>query len=55
MPFADRAKTEDEATAAFRRTGLIGMGDDARIEQRRRFEGIFVQEIGADQLTLLPW
>ena len=52
MPFADRAKTEDEAAAAFRRAGLIGMRDDARIEQRRRFEGIFVQKIGADQLAL---
>ena len=53
MPFADRAQAEDEATSAFRRAGLIGMGDDARIEQRRRFEGIFVQEIGADQLALV--
>ena len=36
------------------RAGLIGMRDDARIEQRRCFEGILVQEIGADQLTLRP-
>ena len=52
MPFPDGAKAEDEATPAFRRAGLIGMRDDARIEQRRRFEGIFVQKIGADQLAL---
>ena len=52
MPLADRAQAEDEAPAAFRRAGLIGMGDDARVEQRRRFEGIFVQEIGADELAL---
>ena len=52
MPFPDRAKTEDEATSAFRRAGLIRMGDDARIEQCRRFEGILMQEIGSDQLTL---
>ena len=52
MPFPDRAKTQDEATPAFRRTGLIRMGDDARIEQRRRLEGIFMHEIGADQLAL---
>ena len=52
MPFADRAQAQDEAAPAFRRAGLIGMGDDARIEQRRGFEGIFVQKIGADQLAL---
>ncbi len=52
MPFPDRAKAEDEAAPAFRRAGLIGMGDDARIEQRRRFEGIFVEKIGPDQLAL---
>ena len=52
MPFADRTKTEDEATAAFRRSGLIRMGDNARVKQCRRFEGIFVQKIGSDQLTL---
>jgi len=28
------------------------MGDNARIEQCRRFEGIFVQKIGSDQLAL---
>ena len=55
MPFADGAKAQDEATAALRRARLIGMGDDARIEQRRRFEGILVQEIGSDQLALRPW
>ena len=52
MPFADGTKTEHEATSALRRTGLIRMGDDARIEQCRRFKGIFVQKIGSDQLTL---
>ena len=52
MPFADRGKTEDKAAAAFRRTGLIGMGDDAWIEQRRRFERVFVQKICSDQLPL---
>ena len=52
MPFPDRAKTQDEAPPAFRRTRLIRMGDNARIEQCRRFEGIFVQKIGSDQLTL---
>ena len=52
MPLPDRAKTEDEATSAFRRAGLIRMRDDARIEQCGCFEGIFVQEVGSDQLTL---
>ena len=32
--------------------GLIGMRDDARIEQRRRLKRIFVQKVGADQLAL---
>ena len=52
MAFADGTKAEDEAQAAFRRAGLIGMRDDARIEQRRRLERIFVQKIGADELPL---
>ena len=52
MPLPDRAKAEDETTSAFRRAGLVRMRDDARIEQCRRFEGIFVQKVGADQLTL---
>ena len=52
MSFPDGAKAEDEAEPAFRRAGLIGMRDDTRIEQCRRLEGIFVQEVGADQLAL---
>ena len=52
MPFADRAKAENEAQAAFRRARLIGMRHDAGIEQRRGFERIFVEKIGADQLAL---
>ena len=52
MPFSDGAETQDKAVPAFRRTRLVGMGDNARIEQCRRFEGIFVQKIGADQLPL---
>ena len=31
---------------------LVRMRHDAGIEQRRRFEGIFVQEVGADELAL---
>ena len=52
MPFSDGTETQDEAVPAFRRTRLVGMGNNARIEQCRRFEGIFVQKIGADQLPL---
>ena len=52
MPLADRAKAEDEPESAFRRAGLIGMGNDAGIEQCRGFKGIFMEEIGADQLAL---
>ena len=52
MPFADGAKTEDEAQAAFRCAGLVGMRHDAGIEQRRGFERVFVEKIGADQLAL---
>ena len=52
MPFPDGAKAQDEAEPAFRRAGLIGMGDDARIEQCRRFKGIFMHKISTNQLTL---
>ena len=52
MPLTNRAKTEDEPESAFRRAGLVWMGDDAGIEQRRGFKGIFVEKIGADQLAL---
>src|SRR5580692_7743048 len=52
MAFANSTKTEDETKTAFRRPGLIGMRHDARIEQRRRLERIFVEKIGADELAL---
>ena len=53
MSFADGAQTENEAQAALRRARLVGMRHDARVEQRRRFERIFVEKIGADQLPLV--
>ena len=52
MAFADGTKTEDEAQAALRRPGLIGMRHDTRIEQRRRLERLFVEKIGAHELPL---
>src|SRR5579864_3789436 len=52
MPFADGAKAQDEPTALVRRAGLIGMPDDARIEQGRRLERVLVQKIRTDQAAL---
>src|SRR5580658_3425949 len=52
MALADSSETQDESKCAAGYTTLIGMGDDTRIEQRRRFKGVFVQEVGADQLPL---
>src|SRR5215204_1611228 len=52
MPFADRAKAQDESTTMFRRAGLVGMPDDAWIEQGRCFERILVEKISADQPAL---
>ena len=52
MPFANGAKTQDKPATVFRRAGLVGMPDDARIEQGRGFERILVEKIGADQSTL---
>ena len=52
MPFADGAKAQDEPAAVFRCARLVGMPDDAWIEQGRGFERIFVEKIGPDQSTL---
>ena len=52
MPFANGAKAQDESAAMFRRAGLVGMPDDAWIEQGRRLERILVEKIGPDQAAL---
>ena len=52
MPLTDRAQAEDEPQSAFGRAGLIRVGNNAGIEQRRGFKGILVEKIGADQLAL---
>ena len=52
MAFAHGTEAENEAQCAFRRARLVGVRHDAGIEQRRGFEGIFVEKIGADQLAL---
>ena len=52
MPFADGAKAQDESTAIFRGTRLVGVPDDARIEQGRCLERILVEKIRPDQSAL---
>ena len=52
MTFADGAKAQDETKAPVRRSGLIRMCHDARIEQRGRFERILVEKVCAHQLAL---
>ena len=52
MSFADGAKAQDESTAVLRRAGLVGVPDDAWVEQSRRFKRILMKKIGADQAAL---
>ena len=52
MPFANSAKAQDESAAMFRRAGLVGMPDDAGIEQGRGLERILVEKVGPDQAAL---
>lgn len=53
MPFTGGAQTEDEPPPARRHPRLIGVTHDTWIEQGRRFEGIFVQEVRADEAALV--
>ena len=57
MPFADGAETENEANGAFSHARLIRVRHDARVEQGRGFERIFVEKISPDQaaLRLAQW
>ena len=52
MSFANGAKAQDESAAMFRRAGLVGMPNDAWIEQGRGFERIFVEKISSNQSAL---
>ena len=52
MPFTDGAKAQDESAAILRRAGLVGMPDDAGIEQGRRLERILVEKVSPDQTAL---
>jgi hypothetical protein len=54
MSFTDGAKAQDEPTAVLRRTRLVRVPDDARIEQRRCFERVLVKKIRSDQTALRP-
>ncbi len=49
MPFARSAQAENESQRARWQPRLIGVRDDGGVEQRRGFQGVFSQEIGADQ------
>ena len=53
MSLACGTQAEDESPPAMRCTRLIGMADNTGIEQRRRFERILVEEIGAHQPSLV--
>src|SRR5207244_6166854 len=52
VPLTDGSQAQNEAQVAIRNSRLIRVRHDTWIEQCRRFEGIFVQEVGADQLAL---
>ena len=49
MALADRPDAHHEAQAARRRAGLVGMGDDARVAQRRTLDGVLAGERRAEQ------
>src|SRR4051794_24839591 len=52
MAFADGAKAQNEPAALLRCATLVRVAHDARIEQRRRLERIFVQKIRPNQPAL---
>src|SRR5689334_19736644 len=52
MSLTNGTQAQHEAQPPHRGPSLIGVGNDAWVEQRRGFERVFVQEISADQLAL---
>jgi hypothetical protein len=52
MSFSKSAQTKHEAHRAFWGARLIGVKDDAWVEQRRGLEAVLLQKVGADELTL---
>ena len=53
MSFPGGAQAENKPQRAGRQTRLIGVRNDRRIEQGGGFQGVFGQEIGADQQSSL--
>ena len=49
VALADRPDAHDEAQTAGRHAGLVGMGDDARVAQRRALDGVLAGERRAEQ------
>jgi hypothetical protein len=52
VTFADGTKAQNEATAIFRRAGLVRVPHDARIEQSGRFERVLVKKVRPNQAAL---
>jgi len=52
VTFADRTQAQDEPAPSLGCAGLVGIPDDARIEQGGGFERILVKKIGANQVAL---
>ena len=52
MTFADSTQAQDEPAPSLGCAGLVGVPDDARIEQGRGFERILVKKVGTDQVAL---
>ena len=54
VPLADGAGAEDEAQPTAPHPGLIGVGDDRGIGERRRFRRHVMGEVRADQQLAVP-
>src|ERR1700755_927907 len=52
MSLANGAQAQDESAAVLGRAGLVGMPDDAWIEQGRCLKRIFVEKISSDKGAL---
>ena len=49
MPLAGGAQAQHEPACSLFQSGLVGMPDHGRIEERGRFQGVFLGEVRADQ------
>ena len=52
MAFAGCPQAHDKAQAAFFQMALIRMGNDGRVEEGGRFNGVLFCKVGADQSLL---